>query len=177
LAVTGSSTSEGWYVIDSSVKVTVGSQRSSPYERQIANIAASTSSAPSPPASSSSPMRRVRSRTRGTAGPASSCFCTGSGTGRSLTGMRSMVRIRSCQGASFGSRIAGNPSAGVKAAGDSFAEYVEGGANADPSGSAGASGVSPGGRANSDVVCWSSSVPGGCSTPGGGAKALCASSD
>ncbi len=100
-------------MIDSSVKVTVGSQRSSPYERATANIAASTSSAPSPPASSSSPMRRVRSSTRPTAGPVSLCLCSAaSGTGRTSTGMRSMVRMRSCQGDSF-IRETGKPWPGV----------------------------------------------------------------
>ena len=104
--------------MDSSVKVTVGSQRSRPYEREMANIAASTSSAPSPPASSSSPIRSVRSSTRGTAGPASSCFCTVSGTGRSPTGIFSMARIRSCHGASLVSLTSGMPCAGVNAGGE-----------------------------------------------------------
>ncbi|CAM5336390.1 hypothetical protein SANTM175S_07519 [Streptomyces antimycoticus] len=95
--------------------MTVGSQRSSPYACATPSIAASTSSAPSPPASSSSAMRRVRSSTRGTAGPVSSCCSTRSGVGRSLIGMRSIVRIRSCQGASLVSRTTGKPFAGVMA--------------------------------------------------------------
>ncbi len=67
-------------------------------------------------------MRSVRSRTRGIAGPASSAaFCTGSGAGRSATGMRSIVRIRSCQGSSLVSRSAGMPSGGVNAGGACFA--------------------------------------------------------
>jgi len=121
-AVTGSSTSEGWYEIDSSVKVTFGSQRSRPKDRHTANIAASTSSAPSPPASSSSPILRVRSSTRGTAGPESSSdLAAGSGAGRSATGIRSIVRIRSCQGTSLVRLTTGMPVGGVNAGGASFA--------------------------------------------------------
>lgn len=114
-AVIGSSTSDGWYEIDSRVKVTFGSQRSRPYDRQTANIAASTSSAPSPPASSSSPIRSVMSSTRGTAGPSSSDFGADSGAGRSATGIRSIVRIRSCQGTSLVRLTTGMPLAGVNA--------------------------------------------------------------
>lgn len=66
-------------------------------------------------------MRSVRSSTRGTAGPASSSLWTGSGAGRSATGIRSIVRIRSCQGTSLVRLTAGMPVAGVKAAVACFA--------------------------------------------------------
>ncbi len=197
-AVTGSSTSDGWYEIASSVKVTFGSQRSRPYDRQTANMAASTSSAPSPPASSNSPIRSVRSSTRGTAGPESSLpRWIVSGAGRSATGMRSMVRIRSCQGTSLVRLTTGIPLGGVNAVGACFALYVLGVVNADPSGSAeGACGTSiPSGRANSDVVSasapavrWKASPSGiansdvvdmspSTAAPPGGENALLASSD
>lgn len=191
LAVMGSSTRDGWCEMDSRVNVTVGSQRSSPYERDTANMAASTSSAPSPPASSSSPIRSVRSSTRGTAGPESSVFCTISGAGRSNTGIRSIVRIRSCQGASLVSRTIGMPCAGVNAGGCCCALYPLGGTKADDSVSdpepcpepeaepwpgpeaADGSLCRPAGRANSDVGWSSSGGAVGCSTPAG-ARTRCA---
>lgn len=65
-------------------------------------------------------MRRVRSRTRPTAGPLSLSRCAGSGTGRTSTGIRSMVRMRSCQSESV-MRDTGMPGTGVKAGGEWWA--------------------------------------------------------
>lgn len=96
--------------------------------------------------------------------------------------MRSIVRIRSCQGASLVSRMTGRPFGGVMAGKPPVVWLFEGvitpagGTKAEPSGSAGASAVSPSGTANSEVGC-SSSGGGGRGMPRGGVKALCASSD
>lgn len=74
--------------------------------------------------------------------------------------MRSIARIRSCQGTSLARLTVGIPVGGVNAAGALRASYVLGRLNADPSGSAvvtcGAS--SPRGTANSDVVSASPPV-------------------
>lgn len=140
-------------------------------------------------------MRSVRSSTLGTAGPESSVRCTLSGAGRSVTGIRSIVRIRSCQGASFVSRTRGMPCAGVNVGGW-FASYARGGTKAEPSVSefgkpwflppwpgpeaepgAPGSAWTPAGTANSEVGCSPSGDDAGRSVPAGTANALCASSD
>ena len=86
-----------------------------------------------------------------------------SGAGRSPTGMRSIVRIRSGQGASLERLTSGMPSGGVKAGWDSCGEVpVPGRAKAEPRGSALGSSTPRGGVNSEPPACCSGSL--GCAT-------------